>query len=217
MLLSADATPTTADTRRLPSPDRSLKVTPLDLRQMKLSTAMRGYDKAEVTSLMLEAADGYEQALRDNDKLRTDIIRLEAALAQHRELEGSLKTTLMSAQRVADDMRDNATSEAARIVREAEGKAELLMQRAQARAEDAQREIDAMAVKRHEAETGVEAIISVLHHTLDFIRQQEQRERAFDKVVPHRPRVDAAAKPPVAALAPSPSVSVAEAAAGYSL
>jgi len=192
MLLTADATPTTADTRRLPAPDRSLKVTPLDLRQMKLSTAMRGYDKAEVTQLLLEAADGYEQALRDNDKLRTDLIRMEAALTQHRELEGSLKTTLMSAQRVSDDMRDNANSEAARIIREAEGKAELLLQRAQARVEDVQREIDALTVKRREAETGVETIISVLHNTLDFIRQQEQRERAFDKVVPHRPRMEAA-------------------------
>ena len=192
MLLSADATPTTADTRRLPAPDRSLKVTPLDLRQMKLSTAMRGYDKAEVTQLLLEAADGYEQALRDNDKLRTDLIRMEAALTQHRELEGSLKTTLMSAQKVSDDMRDTANSEAARIIREAEGKAELLLQRAQARAEDVQREIDALTVKRREAETGVEAIISVLHNTLDFIRQQEQRERAFDKVLPHRPRMEAA-------------------------
>jgi cell division initiation protein len=192
MMLLADATPTTVDTRRLPSPDRSLKVTPLDLRQMKLSTSMRGFDKAEVTSLMLEAADGYEQALRDNDRLRTDIIRLEAALTQHRELEGSLKTTLMSAQKVADDMRDNASSEAARIIREAEGKAELLLERAQARVEDVQREIDALMVKRREAETGVEVIISVLHNTLDFIRQQEQRERAFEKVVPHRPRMDAA-------------------------
>jgi cell division initiation protein len=192
MLLTADATPTTADTRRLPAPDRSLKVTPLDLRQMKLSTAMRGYDKAEVTSLMLEAADGYEQALRDNDRLRTDIIRLEAALAQHRELEGSLRTTLMSAQKVADDMRENANSEAGRIIREAEGKAELLLQRAQARVEDIQREVDALMIKRREAETGVETIISVLHNTLDFIRQQEQRERPVDKVVSHRPWMEAA-------------------------
>jgi cell division initiation protein len=192
MLLTADATTPTADTRRLPAPDRSLKVTPLDLRQMKLSTAMRGYDKAEVTSLMLEAADGYEQALRDNDRLRTDIIRLEAALAQHRELEGSLRTTLMSAQKVADDMRENANSEAGRIIREAEGKAELLLQRAQARVEDIQREVDALMIKRREAETGVETIISVLHNTLDFIRQQEQRERPVDKVVSHRPWMEAA-------------------------
>lgn len=173
-MLSLD--PQTADTRRLPSPDRSLKVTPLDLRQMKLSTAMRGYDKAEVSSLMLEAADGYEQALRENERLRQDLVKLEGSLTQYRELEGSLKSTLMSVQKVADDMRQNATEEAARIVREAEGQAELLIERAQARLEDVQREIDGLRLKRREAEAGVESIISALHNTLDFIREQEQRD-----------------------------------------
>ena len=190
MLLN-DPTPT-VDTRRLPSPDRSLKVTPLDMRQMKLSTTMRGFDKAEVTALMLEAADGYEQALRENERLRQDLVRLETALTQYRELEGSLKSTLMSAQRVADDMRENAAQEAARIVREAEGKAELLMQRAQSRLEDVQREVDGLKMKRREAESSVEAIISALHNTLEFIRDQEERERPADNVVPHRPRLDVA-------------------------
>lgn len=184
---------TTADTRRLPSPDRSLKLTPLELRQIKLSTALRGYDKAEVNTLLLEAADGYEQALRDNDRLKTDIIRLEAALAQHKELESSLKATLLSAQKVSDDMRDNANHEAARIVREAEGKADLLLRRAQARLEDAQREIDTLLIRRREAEASVEGVISVLRGAADFIREQEQRERSSEKVVPHRPRVEAAA------------------------
>jgi cell division initiation protein len=181
-----------ADTRRLPSPDRSLKVTPLDLRQMKLSTALRGFDKAEVTSLMLEAADGYEQALRDNERLRQDLARLDASLTQYRELEGSLKTTLMSAQSVADNIRNNASAEAARILREAEGSAELLTRRAQAGLEDIQREIDGLRLKRREAEAAVESIISALHNTIEFIREQEQRDRQHDNVVPHRPRIEAA-------------------------
>jgi cell division initiation protein len=174
-MLFNDTTPI-AETRRLPSADRSLKVTPLDLRQMKLSTSMRGFDKAEVTSLMTEAADGYEQALRENDRLRQDMIRLEASLTQYRELESSLKTTLLTAQKVADDLRESATQEAARIVREAEGRAELVINRAHSRLEDIQREIDGLGMKRREAESAVEAIISALHHTIDFIHDQERRE-----------------------------------------
>ena len=102
------------DVRRLPMPERTLTVTPLDLRQAKFGTAMRGFDRAEVTTFLLEAADGYEQALRENERLRQETVRLEASLNQHRELEGSLKSTLMSAQKVADDMRENANQEAAR-------------------------------------------------------------------------------------------------------
>lgn len=190
-MLNPDPAPL-ADTRRLPSPDRSLKLTPLDLRQMKLSTSLRGFDKAEVTSLMLEAADGYEQALRENERLRADIARLEATLAQYRELEGGLKSTLLSANKVADDLRESATNEAARIVREAEGRAELQIQRAQARVEDAQREVDALGLKRREAEVGVEAIVSTLQHTLDFIREQDRRDRGHDNVLAHRPRIEVA-------------------------
>src|SRR6266850_7037643 len=119
---------------RLPAvPERHLKVTPLDLRQPRFKTAMRGFDKAEVSTLLEEIASDYESALRENDRLRQDLVRLEASLNQHRELEGSLKTTLMSAQKVADDMRQTANLESGRIVRDAESRAEILLQRAQAR------------------------------------------------------------------------------------
>ena len=47
-------------------------------------------------------------------------------------------------------------------------------------------------MKRREAETGIEATLSTLRHTLDFIREQDQRD---DKVVAHRPRVEAVTRP----------------------
>jgi cell division initiation protein len=189
--MKSEETTETAEIRVPAVPERHLKVTPLDLRQARFKTAMRGFDKAEVTALLEEIASDYENALRENDRMRQDLVRLEAALNQHRELEGSLKTTLMSAQRVADDMRTNANQEAANIVREAEGRAELLVQKAQARVEDIQREIDSLRLKRRETETSIESVISTLHHTLAFIREQQRDE----KVVPHRPRIEVAARP----------------------
>ena len=180
----------TTDARRLPSPERHLTVTPVDMRQPRFGTAMRGFNRAEVAAFLEEAAAGYEHALRENDHLRQALVRLEASLNQFRELEGSLKSTLMSAQKVADDVRENATQEAARIVREAEGRADLMVDRAQARVEDVEREIGGLRLKRREAETSIEATISTLQNTLDFVREQERRERD-NKVVPHRPRVEA--------------------------
>ena len=162
-----------------------MSVTPLDLRQAKFGTSFRGFDRTEVTAFLLEAADGYDQALRENERLRHDVVRLEASISQYRELEGSLKSTLMSAQKIADDMRENAEKEATRIVREAEGRAEILMQRAMARQEDVQREIDGLRMKRREAEANLQGIISALHNTLEFIREQEQREQAPAKPAAH--------------------------------
>jgi cell division initiation protein len=170
--------------------DRHFKVTPLDLRQMKFKTVMRGFDKNEVAALLLEVADDYESALRENDRLRGEMVRLEAAINQHRELEGSLKTTLMSAQKVADDMRENATQEGQRLLREAEGRAELLMQKSQARVEEMQREIDALRLKRRDVENSLESTIATLRTSLEFVREQDRRD---EKVVVHRPRIEVAA------------------------
>jgi cell division initiation protein len=189
-----------AEPRRLPGPDRTHSVTPLDVRQAKFGSAMRGFDRAEVTAFLLEAADGYESALRENERLRQELVRLEASLHQYRELESSLKGAVMNAQKLGDDMRENASQESARmrdqaaqeavrIIREAEGRAELIMDRAQAAIEDVQREIDGLKLKRREAQSGLESIISALHNTLDFVREQEEREH---RIVPHRPRLDVA-------------------------
>ena len=187
--MSEEMALTTSEPRpRITSPERHITITPLDMRQARFTSALRGFDKADVTTFLQEAADGFDQALRENERLRMEIVRLETSLNQFRELEGSLKTTLMSAQKVADDMRENARQEAARLVREAEGRVELILQKAQAKTEDVEREIDGLRIKRREAETNLEATIAALHNTLDFIRDQDRRERD-DRVVQHWPKM----------------------------
>jgi DivIVA domain-containing protein len=47
-----------------------MKVTPLDLRQTHFRKGLRGYDAEEVRALLADAADDYEAALLDVDRLR---------------------------------------------------------------------------------------------------------------------------------------------------
>lgn len=164
-----------------------MNVSPLDLRQQKFKSAMRGYDRGEVDALLTAVADDYEGAIRDADRLRDEVARLEGLLAEHRSEEKSLKNTLISAQRLADELREKAEADAQRIVRDAEGRADLLLQKAQTRHEDLQREIDGLRARRRETETSVEAIINALKNTLDFVREQDQKERE-DKIRLLRPR-----------------------------
>jgi cell division initiation protein len=188
-MLNNEDLPPAVETRRLPSPDRHSAPTPLDVRQAKFSTSMRGYERAEVNAFLLEAADGYEQVARENERLRQEVARLDASLTQYRELESALKGALMSAQKVSDDMKETASLDAARIVREAEGRAELITQKAQAALEDIQREIDGLRLKRRESEVALESIIAALHNTLEYVREQEQRET---RIIPHRPLLNVA-------------------------
>jgi cell division initiation protein len=170
-----------------------MKVTPLDLRQQRFNTVMRGYDRGEVNAFLAEAAEEYENALRENERLRQEVSKLEAVIKEHRSQEVNLRNTLLTAQKLADDIKEGASQEAARILREAEGRADLLLQKSQARLEDVQREIDGLRMKRREVETSLEGIIATLGNTLAYVREQDAHYRD-EKIRLHRPRqADAAA------------------------
>jgi cell division initiation protein len=181
-----------------------MNVTPLDLRQTRFRSAVRGFDRNEVTAFLSEVADQYEEALRETDRLRQELVRSEAIITEHREHERNLRNTLMTAQRLADEIRGSAEQEAKRVLREAEGRAELLMQKTQARLEDVQREIDGLRLKRHDAENALESTIASLRNALEYIREQDQRDRN-DRPGPWPKSSDRAAPAPGAAPAPAPA------------
>lgn len=168
-----------------PPPERIMRVAPLDLRQHRFQTVLRGYDKTEVVALLTEAADDYEHALREVDRLRQDLLRVEALLQEHRDREANLRNTLLTAQRLADEMREAAQNEARLIVKEAQGRADLLLQKSQGRLEELERDINEMRLRRRDVEGTLEASIQSLYHALEFIRD---RERPEERVLLHRPR-----------------------------
>ena len=165
-----------------------MKVSPLDLRQQRFRRSLRGFDQVEVTAFLAAVADDYEQALRETDRLRQELARAEVMLHEHRLHQKNLQSTMTTAQQLSDDIKSNAEIEAKRIIRQAESESELLLGRSQARAEDIQREIDGLKLKRKDVETTIEANIATLRNTLEFVREQEARERD-DKILLHRPRL----------------------------
>ncbi len=164
-----------------------MKVSPLDLRQLRFKTVFRGYDPTEVAALLAEVADDYEYALRETDRLQQELLRVEALLNEHREHERNLRNTLLTAQRLADEIRAKAEQDARHQVEEAEGRADMVLQKAQARLEEIQRQIDGLKLRRRDVETSLESTIATLRNTIDFVREQDQKERD-DKVLLHRPR-----------------------------
>ena len=164
-----------------------MNVTPLDLRNQQFRTAMRGFDKDEVLAFLAEASDDYAAALHEADRLRQDVTRLESVVNEHRENEKNLRNTLLTVQRLADEIRDNAHQQAAQIVKDAESRANLVLDKAHSRYEDVQREIDGLRLKRREVENSVESIIATLKNTLEFVHEQDARDRE-EKLLLHRPR-----------------------------
>jgi cell division initiation protein len=165
---------------------RVMRIAPLDLRQQKFKSAVRGFDKTEVVAFLTEAADDYEHALREIDRLRQDLARMEALLTDHREREANLRNTLTTAQRLSDEVREAAHNEAKLIVREAQGRGDLLLQKAQSRLEEIERDITELRLRRRGVEGTLETSIQTLYHALEFIREKDQQPEG--EVHLHRPR-----------------------------
>jgi len=175
-----------------------MKVSPLDLRQQRFKTVFRGYDPTEVAALLAEVADDYEYALRETDRLQQELVRAEALLNEHREHERNLRNTLLTAQRLADEIRGKAEQDARSQVEEAEGRADMILQKAQGRLDEIQRQIDGLKLRRRDVETSLESTIATLRNTIDFVREQD-RERD-EKVLLHRPRPSDVGQTPLRAI-----------------
>ncbi len=173
-----------------------MKVTPLDLRQAQFKTKMRGYDPQEVAPFLADAANELEHTLREIDRLKQEAVRSDASMAEYREREVSLRNTLLTAKKLADQIKENAEQEAKTLIREAEARADLILQKAQARLAEVDRDISEMKLRRRDVEGSLEASIASLTYALEFMRAQDQVERD-EKLLLHRPKVIEATAQPV--------------------
>jgi cell division initiation protein len=155
---------------------RRVSVTPVDLRQRRFRSRLNGFDKVEVAKFLVAIAEDYEHTLHEADRLRRELAKLEPILKEHREGEKTLRNTLMTAQRLSDDMKEQAEREGQRIVREAEDLAALVLEKTQLRLDDMQRDIDSLGLRRREIEATIEASIETLRTTLKCVRERVDRE-----------------------------------------
>jgi cell division initiation protein len=100
-----------------------MSLTPVEIRHLKPQRALFGYEREAVDSLLEEIAASFETVWRERADLRDEVEELEGELERHREVEGALRSTLLSAERMADDVRGQAHREAEVIIAEARARA----------------------------------------------------------------------------------------------
>ncbi len=118
-----------------------MRITPLDVRKQEFRKAVRGYDTDEVRGFLTTLAEEYEIVLVDNKTLREKNAKQEEKLEGYEQIEGTLRDTLMTAQRVMQDTKDNATREGKLIVQEAQQQAQEILTECRLRTEELRREI----------------------------------------------------------------------------
>ena len=100
-----------------------MSMTPVEVRHQQLKRGLFGYRRRGVDALMTDLADSFEVVWRERADLVDRVEELEADLAKHVELEGLLRSTLISAERAAQEQRERARREADTILVEAHSEA----------------------------------------------------------------------------------------------
>ena len=104
-----------------------MQLTPVEVRHLELRRGLFGYRRSTVDRAMEEVADSFEAVWRERAELGERIHALEGEVARHVELETLLRSTLVSAERASQDMKEQARREADVIVQEASAEARALI------------------------------------------------------------------------------------------
>jgi cell division initiation protein len=105
--------------------------TPVEIRHVKpAKTIVGGYRRTAVDQLLDEIAASFEDVWRERADLADKVEQLEEDLVRYRELEALLRTTLVSAEKAAVTLKEQARKEADLIVEEARSEARSITRRA---------------------------------------------------------------------------------------
>src|SRR5919197_6364265 len=118
-----------------------MTLTPAEIRHAKLGRRPLGYDRQATDRLLADVVASFEQVWRERADLRDAIENVEGELTRQKEIEGALRSTLISAERMADDVRTQARREADVIISEARSTARDIVSGAEAERERIQGEI----------------------------------------------------------------------------
>src|SRR6476659_9423199 len=107
-----------------------MTLTPVEVRHLELRRGLFGYRRGHVHRTIDEIADSFEAVWRERSELGERVHELETEVARHVELETLLRSTLVSAERAAQDMKEQARREADVIVQEASAEGRRLLRTA---------------------------------------------------------------------------------------
>ena len=150
-----------------------MKISPMDIQRQAFGRKMRGLDADEVRAYLNIVAEEVAALQMERDRLHHEVQEVRSLLEEHRQRETILKNTLLMAQRVSEEIKENARKQAETVVKEAEIQADRLVELAQSRAHEVERGILDLRAHRTSLRTDVRALITRLTRILDLQEEVE--------------------------------------------
>jgi len=151
-----------------------MRITPLDIQQKQFPMKFRGFDVEEVYAFLEVIREEMEELLRENANLKENIQRTEVQIREFKDMETTLRETLMTAQQMVEDYKINARKEAELLIKEAEFRAENMIKEAHEKVIKIHEDItDMKGIRRHFKEE----LKRLIENHLTMLQFDDKRER----------------------------------------
>jgi cell division initiation protein len=150
-----------------------MKISPMEIQRQTFSKRLRGYDPDEVRTYLNLVAEELQQFQREQAALQQEATFLRSIVDEHRQREEILKNTLLTAQRVSEEIKENARKQSESTVKQAELQADRLIELAQDRAKTIERETLDLRSMRQMLRSDIRALLERIHHILDAQEEAE--------------------------------------------
>ncbi len=160
-----------------------MSLSKIDLLNRSFRRQWRGYARAEVDALLQEAAERLGALQEENVELRARMQALEESLAGHKESEATLKNTLMTTQKMIEDIKAQAQKEAQLILDAASAKAEHMLNQSHQRLAQLHDDITELKRQRTQFEVKLRSLIQSHMRMMDVDKEDlEELEAAEAKL-----------------------------------
>ena len=176
-----------------------------DVRRVTFDKAFQGYRREDVDAYLKEVAQAMDDLAAQNDDLQKKLVVLAQRIDQYRAEEDTLRTTMINAQRLGENVIREAKQKAAEIIRTANIKAEDREQRSRDDVELAKQEIVTL---KSEADSFKRSLIEMYRKHINLINKlPDYTPQPEDPPVrPMQPATEPAPAPVQAAPAEQPAV-----------
>jgi cell division initiation protein len=161
-------------------------LTPLEIQKQTFSRTIKGYNPDEVRAYLHLVAEEIERLVRENDRLSREVAVLRDDLEDHSNRERILKDTLLSAQKVAEDLTTNARKEAELIVKDAELLADRLIGQAMQRVGDLEKAIADLKLERRAARNKLQGTLDTIQQMVILDAEEEANEMPLTSLFKQR-------------------------------
>ncbi|MFO7768553.1 MAG: DivIVA domain-containing protein [bacterium] len=157
-----------------------MRLTPIDIRKQEFRKAMRGYDADEVDTFLGMVADEMEELITQAEKAHSEVSGLKERLSEYQQMEATMRETLVTVQKAAEEKRDAARKEADMILKEAEVQASNWIEDAHRSVREVKKELARLNGMR---DSYVARLKMLMKSQLDMLKMLESEEESPEETL----------------------------------